>query len=168
MEMRRSPARAANLVSALASATVKFWPRMSFWPMPQLRGAQLDAVARQQVRDLPVGSGQCVLDQLQHRGAVSGRGTEIHGHDVDAGDGDVTAQHRAEDRQRIILQAGRFDRQGEPHGQRMVRLRGGALDQRDGLRPALPGGEVVQRCALDVQVDGGQVVPADDRLVGTG
>jgi hypothetical protein len=126
-------------------------------PLPDLLRAQVDAVFRVQGGELPVGRVQRALRGLRHRAPFARGRRKVHRHDVDAGQGNVIAEHRADHRQGIVLQPGWFDREGQPH----LELGVGLLQAGDRLGPALRRGGVVQRCPFDVQVDGGEVVGAD-------
>ena len=136
--------------------------------LPDLLGAQVDAVTGVQAGQLRMGRAQRVLHQLQHRGPDRSRLGEVHGRDVDAGDGNVVMQHRLDHRDRVAAQSRRLGRESQPDAELAMRRARRLLQGGDRRRAALLRLEIVQGRALDVDVDRVELIGVDHRVVGRG
>ncbi len=109
---------------------------------------------------------QCLHRGAEHALAGALGVAVVHGHRVDAGQVDPGLQELRDGGGAVARQAGRCDGQGEPDRQRVTGVATLALQRGDGLGASLARGVVRQVVALDVVVDGADVVAPDDAGVG--
>ena len=165
--------RLAKPIRACASATVKFWPCLSFWPIITVAPSRCQICCERSVDAVLAGTGpraartvafSAASASCRHRAARPGGALKSIVMTLTPAMETCSRSIASITDRALSCSPDGSTGQRQPDAEPGV----GLLQGGDRRGPPLPGGDVVQRGALDVQVDRGEVVGADHRLVGGG